>query len=459
MVLSITTSIPITAKVGEDTAITLTGTDFTSPLTVKIKGSNIDDVDALNIVVVSATQIICLIPGEIPKGNYNIEVEETVSGDIATLSDGFVVAAAFPTSPYVSETFTNIVTRILQRLPEKYDKREGSTVYDIIAPTAMEIANIYIQLTQVLDFSFVNRTTGVYLDYKGQEFGLTRLPAIKATGTVTFNGVNGTQIPAGTLIGTTAPAGQSPIQFVTDDLGTISGGSVSIAVTASLAGLSGNVAINAINVMLTSISGITSIANAAATSGGADEETDDFYRARLLRKAREPSHGGNKSDYILWAREASPQVGKVGIDPLGSGNGTVDVYFLTRDNLVPDAALITIVQDYIAPLPTAQGGGKAPIGATVDVQAATLDTVDVAVTITALPGFTAADVKTAVDTAIKKFLNDLDIGVDVLYHALSSTIMSVVGVSTMSAYTVDAGVIDVVIAASAKATPGTITVS
>ncbi len=80
-------------------------------------------------------------------------------------------------------------------------------------------------------------------------------------------------------------------------------------------------------------------------------------------------------------------------------------------------------------------------------------------TVTILPGFTPADVRTDVDTAIKKFLNDLPIGQDVLFYDVAAAIQAVVGVNSMNTFTVDAAAVDVTIAASAKAIPGTITVS
>ncbi len=452
MVLTVDNSIPITAKLGEDTTVDITGTDFSSPATVEIVG--VETIDALSVNVISNTRITCIIPGTLGAGDYDLKI--TVGAEVVTLTNGVIAIRAFPVPPFLADTFNAIMTRILQRLPDRYDIREGSTTWDIIAGVALEIANEYVSINTILDLGFVVTTSGAYLDYHATEVGLTRLNAVKSKGTITITGANDTIIPKGSKFGNEVEIGVSPIEFETDAQVTISGGTASPAVTAVVVGIDSNVIASTITRQITIISGVTTVDNVAATTGGADAETDDELKARILRRVRQPSHGGNVGDYELWAAQASEDVGKIGIAPLGSGAGTVDVYILQRDNTIAPAALILIVQNFIKP---AVGDiSLAPIGADVTVASATLDTVDVAVDISALPGFTIADVILDVIAAIEKFLEDLPIGQDVLFFEVASTIQGVVGVNTMNTFTVDAGTADVTIAVSAKAMPGTITV-
>ncbi len=452
MVLTVDNSIPITARLGEDTSITITGTDFSSPATVEIVG--VDTIDALNINVVSNTQITCIIPGTLSAGDYDIKI--TIGINIVTLTNGVIVIVAFPVPPFLADTFNAIMARIMQRLPDNYDTREGSTTWDIIAGVALEIANEYVNINSILDLGFVVTTNGAYLDYHAAEVGITRLNAVKSKGIINLTGTNGILIPVGTKFGNEVQIGVDPIEFETDSDVTISGGVATPAITAVVAGTDSNVIASTIIRQITIISGIVTVNNDAATTGGADAEIDDELKARVLRRVRQTSHGGNIGDYILWAQQASEDVGKVGIDPLGSGAGTVDVYILQRDNTIAPAGLILTVQNYIKP---ATGDiERAPIGADVTVASATLDTVNVNVDISALPGFTIADVILDVVAAIEKFLEDLPIGDDVLFYEVASTIQNVIGVNTMNTFTVDGGAVDVVIAATDKAMPGTITV-
>ena len=47
---------------------------------------------------------------------------------------------------YENMTFENIMDRCLSRVSASVDKREGSIVYDAIAPAAAELAIMYIEL-------------------------------------------------------------------------------------------------------------------------------------------------------------------------------------------------------------------------------------------------------------------------------------------------------------------------
>ena len=96
MVLTVENSIPITAKLGEDTSVTITGTDFTSPATVEIVG--VDTIDALSINVISNTQITCIIPGTLGDGDYDLKI--TIGSTVVTLEDGVIV---------INETYTDLV--------------------------------------------------------------------------------------------------------------------------------------------------------------------------------------------------------------------------------------------------------------------------------------------------------------------------------------------------------------
>ncbi len=70
--------------------------------------------------------------------------------------------------------------RMLERVSDTFNKEEGSFVYDALAPMAIELAEAYIQLDQVLNLGFAETSYGDYLDKRASEFGLTRKSATKA---------------------------------------------------------------------------------------------------------------------------------------------------------------------------------------------------------------------------------------------------------------------------------------
>lgn len=66
------------------------------------------------------------------------------------------------------------------------------------------------------------------------------------------------------------------------------------------------------------------------TTGGADQETDDSLRTRMLEKYREPPQGGSTADFTEWALEV-PGCTRVWIVPQGYGAGSVVVFPMFDD--------------------------------------------------------------------------------------------------------------------------------
>jgi uncharacterized phage protein gp47/JayE len=313
-------------------------------------------------------------------------------------------------------------------------------------------------MDQAIDLAFVPTSEGIYLDLAAVQFGISRQSAVKATGEVSFVSSAATTVPAGTQVSTTAAPGGTPIVFETGAAVVIaSATTTAIAITAVIAGTAGNVAATTINRLVGTVNNISSVSNVAVTAIGADEETDEELRSRTLTIVRQPSHGGNIGDYLRWGKEASPDIGKVGVYPLHAGNGTVQVLILTRSGSIPSAALIQTVQDYIDPVAPATTG-KSPIGATVTVAAPSAIVITVDVTLSVLPGFTNSEVIAAADTAIDAYVDSLAIGADVTFHGMATAIMAVPGVNTISVYSVNAGTADIVIAANQYSTNGAHTV-
>ena len=65
-------------------------------------------------------------------------------------------------------------------------------------------------------------------------------------------------------------------------------------------------------------------------SGGADAETDDELRVRVLDRIRMPPMGGDADDYVAWAL-AIPGVTRAWTSPLEQGPGTVTLRFMMDD--------------------------------------------------------------------------------------------------------------------------------
>jgi uncharacterized phage protein gp47/JayE len=85
---------------------------------------------------------------------------------------------------FENQTYTEILTRLKSRVPSVLDSSEASFIHDVLAPAALELAQLYADLDLALVFSFAQTTNGQYLDYRAGEHGVERKPATQATGVV-----------------------------------------------------------------------------------------------------------------------------------------------------------------------------------------------------------------------------------------------------------------------------------
>lgn len=190
--------------------------------------------------------------------------------------------------------------------------------------------------------------------------GVTVLDPSKSTGYLNVTGTNGTLLPTGTRW-----------QRVDGELfETV--GNITIAAGVGLAALQSVEARSAANTdggttlsIVSPISGINSSAvlDGNGMTGGADAESTDSVRARVLERLRTPPSGGGPGDYVAWAKSISG-VTRAWEYPLGMGLGTVVVRFAVdgESSPIPSAAKVLEVQTYIdsvAPV-TAQAFVVAP---------------------------------------------------------------------------------------------------
>lgn len=358
------------------------------------------------------------------------------------------------------QTFEIILQRMLDKIPPDFDRSEGSFIYDALAAVAAELAQAAIWAQEVLRRGFAQTTFGQYLDLRAAEHGLTRKPAVKATGQVVFTGTPGTIIPRGTQVSTVGSETAPAIFFTTTEDVTIgSDGTATANIEAVEAGATGNVTAGVIKLLAQPVSGVTGVTNPSPTTGGADEEDDASLLARLLLRVREPGTSGNKADYKQWALSV-PGVGGVQVIPLWNGPGTVKVVLLGADKKPASADIVQAVQNYICPDP-ARGEGKAPIGASVTVVAATAVAINVSATVVLTGTKTLQEVQAAFEKALDDYLASIAFASDptVRYVKIGSLLLDTEGVQDYSNLLVNNGTANVVIGLDEVAVRGTVTLS
>lgn len=278
-----------------------------------------------------------------------------------------------------------------------------------------------------------------YLERWASIWGVNRIPASFATGSVTLTGTNGVTIPALTEL----QRADGTLYTVDADV-VIAAGTATAAVTAVETGQAGNAVTGYILTLTTPIAGVISQATAGVLSGGADAETDASLRARFITRIQQPPHGGATHDYEAWALQVAG-VTRAWVYPLELGAGTVTVRFV-RDNdvsLIPDAGEVTAVQDYIDALRpvTAQVTVAAPVASALNF------------TIAVVPN--TADVKAAVTAELTDLINRESVpGGTLLLSHIRAAISAAIGETN---YTMTAPAADVVNATGYMTTLGVIT--
>lgn len=131
--------------------------------------------------------------------------------------------------------------------------------------------------------------------------GVERKGAAFATATATFTGSPGAILPNGSRLARDADG----MGYVTTELATMdSGGSLTVAIRAEVAGAAGNALAGARISIAAAVSGVVAGGELASpASGGADEELLADFRERMLERYRGPPQGGALPDYEAWALE------------------------------------------------------------------------------------------------------------------------------------------------------------
>lgn len=203
----------------------------------------------------------------------------------------------------VIKTLSELVSDIIEKIwssNKLIDTKEGSVTRDVfIDPVAQELSEIYSSLDDLEKAQHINTSTGTDLDSIGDNFSLTRNAAEKASGYITFYReaifTSDIVIPSGTVVATEGKYGQNPITFVTTEEEVMLSTSAStyynyshsryetiIPIQAEIAGASGNIALNGITQMHSSVVDIDGVTNAIAITGGKDQESDSDFRERIL---------------------------------------------------------------------------------------------------------------------------------------------------------------------------------
>lgn len=337
-------------------------------------------------------------------------------------------------------TYNEILERMLSRVSDKFDKREGSVIFDTHSPTALELEILYVELNTLIAEAYGDSASREFLIRRCKERGITPYEA-------TYAVLKGEFTPANIDV-----AGQR-----------FNIGSMNFIVTEKIAdgeyqvkcetpGIVGNQQMGTM-IPIDYIEGLETAELTEILIPGEDEEETEDLRERYFNSFGDTAFGGNMRDY-LEKTNAIPGVGATKVTRVWNGDiapadmipteaviewyesvietvnpdvkfwlssvyhagkskklttgGTVKLTILDSEFGVPTDTLIQTVQETIDPEVNAgEGYGLAPIGHVVTVEKAEAVSVAVTTNITFDVGFGWTNLQNSIDEAISTYLEEL----------------------------------------------------
>jgi len=293
---------------------------------------------------------------------------------------------------YGDMTFEFILGRMLESIPDNVDKREGSVIYDALAPSALEFANFYSVLNDVTDETFADTAGREMLIRRAAERGIVPYPATYAVVRGGFD--------AAVPIGARFSLGE--LRYVVTER---DGGATYRMVCESVGSI-GNRAFGDL-IPIDFISCLTKAEIIELLIPGEDEEDTEHLRKRYFDSLQTQSYGGNIADYRKMALSLQG-VGGVKVEPAFNGGGTVKLTVQDYQWSVPSSALIFDIQEAIDPVKNRGGGkGLAPIGHKVTVVPISGVVINISAGFVMAQGWRFVDVKPDLDKILSEYLCEL----------------------------------------------------
>lgn len=344
--------------------------------------------------------------------------------------------------------FDTLMDKMLSNVDDKLDKREGSIIYDAIAPVALELSNFYLNLDMVLDEVFAESASYYYLTKRAAERGL--LPKEETNATLMMK-----VVPTETQISIGDRFNLDELNYTVTSI--IDGNAGTYQVQCETAGVIGNQQLGALIPIETEneLNNMESATLEEVLIPGEDEEDVETFRERYFASFDNEAFGGNKADYVekvnnidgiggckpirawsggynparmiptttvqTWFEQQSEEtlgaevyawlstIYNASINKLLTVGGTVKLIIINSEFRKPSATLVQTVQEEIDPTnTTGEGDGVAPIGHVVNVVG--VNEIPINVTLLSVEyetGYSFDTLKDAIETTIDNYFFDL----------------------------------------------------
>lgn len=345
---------------------------------------------------------------------------------------------------FEEKDFDAIMDEALEMVDDKFDKREGSVIYDMLAPSAMMLANFYAFLDMVQEECFADTASYYYLIKRAAERNLYPYEETSAIGKMKVQPSEielseGERFSIDDLV-------FSVVEKIENEIG-------NYKIECETAGIEGNKLLGTM-LPLEYVEGLESAELTEILIPGKDEEDVENFRERYFASFKDNIFSGNKNDYIqkvlaiegvgackvirAWRNGYNPSdlspnesVKKwisrqteesVGADTyswitkiydaaeqkLLTTGGTVKIVLLDSSFNKPSDTMVKTVQEALDPTEKkGEGYGIAPIGHVVNVVGAQQVKINIMVKIVYMRGYNFEKIKNDVEDAINEYFAEL----------------------------------------------------
>ncbi len=344
---------------------------------------------------------------------------------------------------YEDTTYEVILQRMLNRVPDKFDKREGSVIWDTHSPTAIELQILYLELDVILKEAYGDSASREFLILRCKERGIYPHEATKAV-------LRGVFVPDGLVaVGQRFNIGDMNYVFTGKRVEDEKGG---WEIECETAGKIGNQFFGTM-IPMEYIKGLQTAELTEVLIPGEDEEETEDLRQRYFASFHENIFGGNRADYLekvnaipgvgrtkvtrVWNTDISPadMIPKESVETWYNGikgtlegdvkfwldsvfyagkqkklttGGTVLLTIINSEFGPASDALVQAVQTAIDPEDNAgEGYGFAPIGHVVKVESAAAKAIHIKANLTFEPGYGWDNLQSSIEESVSAYLLEL----------------------------------------------------
>lgn len=296
---------------------------------------------------------------------------------------------------FESYNFDYVMNKMLAQISDKMDKREGSIIWDALAPAALELAYFYTMLDMVVDEGYADSASYYYLVKRAAEKNLFPKESTKAILKLKV-------VPATCEVPIGARFNQGQVNYSV--ISKIEQGF--FKAECEKEGIIGNEQLGFI-LPIEYIEGLQSTELMEVLVPGEEEEDVETFRERYFASFQNHAFGGNITDYKETVNTMNG-VGACKVYPVWNGGGTVKVSIISSEFKVPSTTLIESVQEALDPIRSkGEGLGLAPIGHTVTVIGVTQVLININLQLVYQVGYGYSNFETQIKQGIDTYLMGL----------------------------------------------------